>query len=71
MTTDNTDAGCPEDRTNRVYNYSFLALMRKSPNENPVQFYQCCGLVLDFVLEKTNLINLVIKQPHKKISLVV
>jgi hypothetical protein len=50
MATNNDDAGCPQDRTIRVYNYSLLALMRKAPNETPAQFNQRRMLALDFVL---------------------
>jgi len=71
MATNNNDAGCPEDRTIRTYNYSFLTLMRKSPTETPAQFNQCCMLILDFVLKAANLIHLVTKQAYEKINLVV
>ena len=58
MATNNNGAGCPQDRTVQVYNYSFLTLMRKSPKESPAQFNQCRGLVLDFFLKAANLIHL-------------
>jgi hypothetical protein len=71
MATNNPDAGCPEDRTIRVYNYSFLTVMRKSPNETPTQFNQCRMLVLDFVCKAANLIHLVTKQTYERSNLAV
>ena len=71
MMKNNNDTGCPEDRTIRVYNYSFLTLLRKSPNETPVQFNQCRRLILDFVLKVANIFHLVTKQAYEMIDLVV
>ena len=65
------DAGCPDDRTIRVYNYSFIALMRKATNESPAQFNQRRMLVLDYVIKVANLIHLVTKQAYEKINIVV
>jgi hypothetical protein len=71
MATSNNDPSCSEDRTIRVFNYSFLTSMRKSQNEAPVQFNQCRVLVLDFVLKAANLIHFVTKQADEKIHLAV
>ena len=65
------DAGCPDDRIIRVYNYSFIGLMRKASNESPTQFNQRRMLVLDYVIKVANLIHLVTKQAYEKINIVV
>ena len=66
MVTNSNDVRCSKNRTIPVFNYSFLTLLRKSPNENPPQFNQCRGLVLKFDLYKTNLIRLVTKHHTKR-----
>lgn len=71
MAINNNDAGCPDDRIIRVYNYMFIALMSKATNESPTQFNQQRMLVLDYVLKVANLIHLVTKQAYKKVNLVV
>jgi hypothetical protein len=70
MATNDSDAGCPEDRTIRVYNYSFFALLTKSPNKTPVHFNQHHGLVLCVVLKAAILVHLVTKQAYERINLV-
>ncbi len=66
MVTNKNDVGCPDDKIIWVYNYSFLNLMRKSPNQSPTQFNQHPILVLDYVLKVANLVHLVTNKHMKR-----
>jgi hypothetical protein len=67
MVTNSNYTGSPKDMVNQVYNSSFLAILRKSPNKTPAHFNQHHRFIFNFVLKAANLVYQVRSKNTKRL----